>query len=169
VQFLAGTILQSDFAFWLAMRLARRAMIENILGTPSEVAANASPAERERLQSTLMSILPVSRRREGLLNDGAVVSNLKRFELEKVEAPTLAISLEDDRYGTLPGAKDTAEQIRDARFIGFPTGGHLWLGHSGEVSAAVRDFLTGAVLDHAKAPARPSPSPRARSPRSNPD
>jgi pimeloyl-ACP methyl ester carboxylesterase len=93
----------------------------------------------------LMNILPVSKRRMGLSNDGAVVSRLRRFDLERIEAPTLLISLEDDRYGTFPGAKYTAGQIRDARFIGFPTGGHLWLGHNEEVSTIVRDFLKAAA------------------------
>ena len=142
---LTDTVLKSDFAFWLMIRLARRTVIENILGTPSQVAESVSPAERERLQTILMNILPVSRRRAGLLNDGAVVSSLRRFDLERIEAPTLLISVEDDRYGTFPGAQYTAGQIRNARFSGFPTGGHLWLGHNEEVSTAVRNFLQRAV------------------------
>jgi pimeloyl-ACP methyl ester carboxylesterase len=144
-RFLADTILTSDFAFWLMIHLARGTIIENILGTPSEVAEHAAPAERERLQTMLMNILPVSKRRAGLSNDGAVVSRLRRFDLERIKAPTLLISMEDDRYGTFPGAKYTAGEIRDARFIGFPTGGHLWLGHNEEVSTIVRDFLKAAV------------------------
>ena len=104
----------------------------------------------------LMHILPASRRRAGLSNDEAVVSNLKRFDLERIEAPTLLISVEDDRYGTFPGAKYTAGQIRNARFKGFPTGGHLWLGHDEEVSTAVRDFLQHAALNK-------SPDPRIAS------
>ena len=144
---LADTVLKSDFAFWLMIHLARRTVIENILGTPSEVAEHVTPAERERLQTMLMNILPVSRRRAGLFNDGAVVSGLRRFDLERIEAPTLLISVEDDRYGTFPGAQYTAGQIRNARFIGFPRGGHLWLGHNEEVSTAVRDFLQDAIRD----------------------
>jgi pimeloyl-ACP methyl ester carboxylesterase len=96
----------------------------------------------------LMSILPVSRRRAGLFNDGAVVSRLRRFDLETIEAPALLISVEDDRYGTFPGAQYTAGQIQKARFIGFPTGGHLWLGHNEEVSTTVRDFLQGAARNN---------------------
>jgi 2-hydroxy-6-oxonona-2,4-dienedioate hydrolase len=140
-QLLADTILKSDLAFWLMIQLARRAVIENILGTPYEVLEHASPAEQERLQTMLMNILPVSRRRAGLFNDGAVVSGLERFDLEGITAPTLLISVEDDRYGTFSRAQYTAGQIRNARFLGFPTGGHLWLGHNEEVCTAVRDFL----------------------------
>jgi hypothetical protein len=51
------------------IRLARPMVIENVLGTLYHVAKSANPFERERLQTMLMSILPVSRRRAGLSND----------------------------------------------------------------------------------------------------
>jgi pimeloyl-ACP methyl ester carboxylesterase len=145
MRLLADTVLKSDFAFWLMMHLARRTVIENILGTPSEVVDRVSVAERARLQTMLMNILPVSCRRAGLLNDEAVVSRLGPFDLEKIEAPTLLISLEDDRYGTFPGTQYTAGKIRNAHFIGLPTGGHLWLGHNEEVITTVHDFLQGTL------------------------
>jgi pimeloyl-ACP methyl ester carboxylesterase len=99
----------------------------------------------------LMNILPVSRRRAGLSNDGAVISKLRDFDLASIDAPTLLISLEDDGYGTLPGAQYTAGKIRNARFIGFPTGGHLWLGHDEEVSTLAREFLTVSADGQASA------------------
>jgi pimeloyl-ACP methyl ester carboxylesterase len=119
---LADTVLKSDFAFWLMIRLARRTAIESILGTPYQVAEHASPAECKRLQTMLMNILPASLRRAGLSNDEAVVSSLRRFDLERIEAPTLLISVEDDRYGTFPGAQYTAGQIRNALFYRIPHG-----------------------------------------------
>lgn len=144
MKLLAKTVLQSDFSFWLMMRAARRTLIENILGTPFAVAEHASPAERKRLDAMLTNILPVSRRLAGLLNDGAIVPSLRRFDLDRVEAPTLLMSVEDDRYGTFPGAKYTAGEIRNARFIGFRAGGHLWIGHNEELLSMVCDFLEDA-------------------------
>ena len=64
---LAETVLKSDFGFWLTIRLARPMVIENVLGTPYHIAKSANPFERERLQTMLMSILPVSRRRRDSL------------------------------------------------------------------------------------------------------
>jgi 2-hydroxy-6-oxonona-2,4-dienedioate hydrolase len=153
---LAGTILGSDFAFWLMIHLARRTVIENILGTPFGVVERATPAERARLQTMLMNILPVSRRQAGLRNDAAVISQLKPFDLARIDAPAMLISLEDDRYGTFPGAQYTAGQIRNARFIGFREGGHLWVGHNDEVSAAVRDFLQSATRHRAPLAGEPN-------------
>ena len=137
-----NTLMRSDAAFWLATELARRSMIENILGTPIAVAERASAAEREELDATLMSVLPVSRRWAGLLNDAAVVSTLTRPPLEQITAPTLLISAEDDLYGTYRGAQYAADHIPGARFIGYRDGGHLLIGHSGEVRKEIAAFAS---------------------------
>jgi len=58
-----------------------------------------------------------------------------------MRVPTLLISAEDDLYGTFAGARYAAEHIPGARFLGFPTGGHLMLGHGNDVAAQMADFL----------------------------
>ena len=136
-----NTLMQSDFAFWLAIHLARQKMIENILGIPIAVAERASAAERQEIDTTLMSVLPVSRRWAGLLNDAAVVSTLTRLPLEQIKVPTLLISAEDDLYGTYRGAQYTASQIPGARFIGYREGGHLLVGHNDEAVKEIAAFV----------------------------
>jgi len=89
----------------------------------------------------LDSILPVSPRRLGLLNDAAVTSSLQRYELERITAPTLVISVADDLFGTFDAARFTAEHIPGARFIGYPSGGHVWVGHQNELTAETVTFL----------------------------
>jgi pimeloyl-ACP methyl ester carboxylesterase len=80
-----------------------------------------------------------------LLNDAAVAASLPRFEIERIRAPTLAISVADDAYGTLDGARYSAEHIPGARLIAYETGGHLWLGHHREVVDEIGRFLRAAV------------------------
>jgi pimeloyl-ACP methyl ester carboxylesterase len=80
-----------------------------------------------------------------LLNDAAVMSSLTRYELEKITAPTLAISAADDLYGTFPGARYTAEHVPRARFIGYPSGGHMLVDRGAETTAAVSAFLATAA------------------------
>jgi pimeloyl-ACP methyl ester carboxylesterase len=84
----------------------------------------------------------VSARRLGLVNDARVTSALPRYDLERIRAPTLAISVADDRFGTYDAARYTAEHIRGARFVGYPTGGHVWIGRHkdmlGEIAALLR-------------------------------
>ena len=75
----------------------------------------------------MRNVLPVSRRVNGIANDGA--TQIARWPLERVKAPALVISAEDDLYGTLPCARYTAQQI------------HLMLGRIEEVRERVARFL----------------------------
>ena len=101
----------------------------------------ASAAEKARVRMMLDHILPISARRAGMLNDAAVIAALPRYDLERVTAPTLAISLEDDGYETLPGAKYSAEHIPNARLLSFAAGGHLAVGHQTEIEDAIVALL----------------------------
>jgi pimeloyl-ACP methyl ester carboxylesterase len=140
---LFGTALRSDLLFWAMCRIARATVVRAILGTPPEVVERASAEERERVEQVLEHILPVSARRLGLINDAAVTSRLERYELEKIAAPTFVFSVADDLYGTYECARYTAEHIPNARFVGYPTGGHLWVGHQREVFQEIAAFLGG--------------------------
>jgi pimeloyl-ACP methyl ester carboxylesterase len=138
---LLDAMLRSDFLFWLGPRMSRATVERAILGTPPQVIEQASPAEQARVASLIEHILPITQRRLGLANDGSVVSSLQRYDLEKITVPTLAISTADDLYGTYDGARYTAEHIPGARFIGYPSGGHMAVGHQQEISEAVEAFL----------------------------
>lgn len=140
-EFLFDTALQSDFLFWAATWLARQTVIQAILATPPAVVESASSDERTRVAQVLDHILPVSSRRLGLLNDAAVTSTLPRYDLERIDVPTLIMSMADDLFRTLDGARYSAEHIPRARFIGYPSGGHLWVGHQKEVMSEIAAFL----------------------------
>lgn len=150
-RFLFDAVLKSDFFFWAAARLARRTMMRAILGTPPAVVATASRDERARLAVVLDHIFPISPRRLGLLNDAATVPRLPRFPLEDIRVPTLVIGVADCLYGTFEGARFTADHIPGARFIGFPSGGHLWVGHHHEVLAEVSTFLNAQLAERRSA------------------
>jgi len=133
--------LEWDFAFWLMMRTAPALVMRVLLGTPPEVVAAADPRERERVEAMMRSILPASLRREGLRNEGRIVRSLERYDLERVEAPTLLISAADDGYGTYASARYTSRWIKRARFVGYPTGGHMLAGREAETIAEIGAFL----------------------------
>ena len=139
--FVFDAVLRSDFMFWAGSKVARKTFVRSILGTPPEVAAGAPVDEQARLQTMLEHILPIRPRRLGLLNDAAVISSQTRSDLEKIAVPTLAISTADDLYGTFAGARYTAEHVPGARFIGYPSGGHMLVGHDDETAAHVAAFL----------------------------
>ena len=136
--------LKSDLLFWAATRVARRPLQRAILATPPEVLDRAGAAENARATRLLHSILPVTARRAGLLNDARVTSSLPRYDLERVAVPTLAISARDDLFGTWDGARYSARHIPRARFIGYASGGHLWIGHHEDVVDAMSRFVAQA-------------------------
>ena len=144
-QHLLNWALGSDFIFWAALRVSRATMIRTILGTPTDVVEHASAAEQSRVTAVLEHVLPIASRRAGLLNDATVTSSLGRVDLERVAVPTLAISTADCLYGTFEGARYTAEHVPGARFVGYPTGGHLCVGFQDEVASAIAAFVFEAA------------------------
>ena len=135
------TALRSDFLFWAAIKTMRTPMVAAVFATPPRVLETASADEQARVRELMQDVLPVSERREGLLNDGKIAFSLQRYDVEKISAPTLAISVADDAFGTFAGARYTAEHIPGARFVGYPSGGHVWVGHQQEIVAGIAAFL----------------------------
>lgn len=135
------TALQSDFLFWIMNKVARGPLIRIMLATPPSVVSNAPPDEQTRIHQVLDHVLPISARRDGLLNEANVIPSLPRYDLERINVPTLTLSCADDLFGTYDGARYTADHIPGARFVGYPIGGHLWVGHQQEVTREITQFL----------------------------
>jgi len=146
-RFVMDTTLKSDFAFWVLMKLARETMVKTLLAIPTSDFRNATPEEQERVLEVLRNVLPISKREEGLRNDVAVAPSVPRYGLERYTVPTLVISAEDDLFGTFKGASYTAQHIPNARFVGYPTGGHLLVGHQREVRSELTTFLAQTLRD----------------------
>ncbi|MCK7580716.1 MAG: alpha/beta hydrolase [Chromatiales bacterium] len=141
VEFLRDTALRLDFLFWAWIRFAPDSVTRVVLATDPALVASASREEQAEVAMVREHILPVSPRRSGLLNEARVMSSLERYPLERITAPTLAISAQDDYYDTYESARYTAAQVPRARFLGYPTGGHLLVGHGQEVMAEITQFL----------------------------
>ena len=135
------SVIGSDFLFWSAQHLARDQLIGTVLATPPELLETADAAEQARIGAMVDNILPVSARAAGLRSDTAAGKTMTEAALNRVTAPTLIISARDDRYGTYAAAEYTASRIKGARFLGFDTGGHTWVGHNDELMAAILDLL----------------------------
>ena len=150
--FMFDSIVGSDFFFWLNMKLARDTMLERVFATPARDFENAPPEEQERIVRMMRSALPLSQRRKGLWNDFTIVSSPARYELEQLRVPALVVSIEDDLFRTYERSRSMAERIPGARFLSFPTGGHLWVGRQSEVASVLTAFLNRSA---AAEPARP--------------
>jgi len=143
-EFLFDTALRSDFLYWAWTRLANRTLVGAILATPPEALEKADADEQARAAQMLEHTLPVSARRQGLVNDARITLSLPRYDLERIRAPALVIAVADDRFGIWDGARYTAEHIPGARFVGYPAGGHVWVGHHKEIMAEIAAFLKAA-------------------------
>jgi pimeloyl-ACP methyl ester carboxylesterase len=75
----------------------------------------------------------------GIAVDSSV--EISSWPLERIRVPTLIVSAEDDLFGTLPGARFTAERIAGAELHVLTSGGHLMVGHGRQVRKWVQDFL----------------------------
>ncbi|MFN3512825.1 MAG: alpha/beta fold hydrolase [Phenylobacterium sp.] len=135
------TLLRSDFLFWAAIKLFPDAMTQAVLATDPALVHAADAAEQARVKSILQGILPVTRRAAGLADDTRWAGTPPPYPLARIEAPLLAVSLQDDLYGTYAAARHTAAGAPNGRFVGYRTGGHVWVGRETEIWDAVARFL----------------------------
>lgn len=140
-----SAVMESDFLFWTATKIAHAMMVKTILSTPIEVYRCAAAEERRAVDGMLRGILPISRRAAGLRNEATVAATLSRYALETIDVPTLVISAADDGYGTYESSIYTAEQIPNAKLVTFATGGHLLVGHEEEVRSLISNLFAEAT------------------------
>jgi 2-hydroxy-6-oxonona-2,4-dienedioate hydrolase len=135
------TVLRSDLLFWAAIRLFPDQMTRAVLATDPALVRAAPTKEQARVRAILFHILPVSRRTEGLIDDSRWAGAPPPYPLYRITAPLLAVSLEDDLYGTYASAKYTAASVRNGAMIGYPSGGHVWVGRDAQLWHDVAAFL----------------------------
>ena len=68
--------------------------------------------------------------------------------IEKITCPVLAISAEDDRFGTASRSRAIATSVTDGRAIIFPTGGHALVGHYADAMREITTFLQQVPQGH---------------------
>ena len=135
--------LGSDLLFWTAIRTAPGFMTRMVLATNPALLEAAGEAERARVRDMLFHVLPVSRRTQGLMMDMATAGDPPSYPLETIACPVLAISAEDDLYGTAASARHIAAEAPDARLMIHEDGGHMLVGHQEEIWSAIRTFVAG--------------------------
>lgn len=138
---LVGRVLTSDFWFWALMAAAPEQLTGTLLATDPALLAQVSAAERERARLILGELMPISRRVQGMQNDGRMAGQPARIDLGRITPPVLVISAEDDRFGTAATARTIQERLPGARLVIYPSGGHIWLGHDADLAAEIAGFV----------------------------
>lgn len=143
-RFLVERVLASDLLFWAALNTVPDRLVATLLATDPALVAAAPPDERARAYRILEEIMPVSDRARGIMNDARLAGSPARMDFSRIEAPTLVISVEDDRFRTAATARDIAAAVPRARLVIYPRGGHIWIGHDEAVAAEMDRFLKEA-------------------------
>ncbi|WP_431297878.1 alpha/beta fold hydrolase [Tabrizicola sp. BL-A-41-H6] len=134
-------VLGSDFWFWALARFSPGQMIRTLLATDPALLDQVPESERRRAEEILAQIFPISRKINGLRTDGFWAGVPTTTAHDRIVAPTLILSCEDDLFGTAATARLLAERIPGAELTIFPTGGHIWLGHDDDVADRIAEFV----------------------------
>lgn len=138
-------VLTSDAWFWGFATLAPDMALRTLLATDPALLDRVSPEERRRADLIREGLMPISRKVDGLRNDGHWAGTPTQTAFETITRPTLILSCEDDLFGTADTARQLAARIPDARLVVYPDGGHIWLGHDGDLTREIGTFITAAT------------------------
>jgi hypothetical protein len=119
--FLLGSLTPSDIFFWAISRFLPDVATRTLLGTPPGVVAAATADEQARVARMLRDILPLGPRQGGLSPEAQLTVEPLSMPLESISVPTLL-------YGTCENTRLIARRVPNARFFGYPSGGHLLVG-----------------------------------------
>lgn len=129
---LTQAIMAADFLAWAAVKLMSvvpcGSVAARTLGTPAAVIRAADPGEKARVVTILDHLLPVSVRTDGMQIDVRTAADRRLYALEKIACPVLAISAEDDQFGTALRAREIAAAVPNGKALVYPTGGHALVG-----------------------------------------
>jgi len=129
---LVRAMVNSDFLAWALIKLMPVLpgdMPRTMLGTDAAVVRGANHDEQARVQQVLDHLLPVGPRVAGMNFDVATAAAREPYAMEKISCPVLAVSAEDDRFGTARRARLIVSSVSDGRLVVFQTGGHALVGH----------------------------------------
>lgn len=137
-------IFNSDFIAWAALKmmpLLPGGMSRMMLGTDPAVIRAADREERARVRQVVEHLLPVTPRVAGMNFDVATAAERRPYPIERITCPVLAISAEDDRFGTAKRAKLIVHNVANGELMVFPTGGHALVGHMADAVREGTKFL----------------------------
>jgi pimeloyl-ACP methyl ester carboxylesterase len=130
---------QSDYAYWVFAEFMRPTIL-SLMGVPSEVYRNFTPAQKEMAREMLDIMHPMTPRYKGTVNDGEMIQR-EEISTNHLLAPTLIIHAEDDALVSYHHAEDAHKRIEPSRLIILRTGGHAMLSQMDEVRQYTKEFL----------------------------
>ncbi|NJM81315.1 MAG: alpha/beta hydrolase [Tabrizicola sp.] len=135
-------LFRTDFPLWAISRLSPRSLYPmfDIRLADAEMTAD----DRAFVDALIAAFLPVTGRAAGLANEGAAIDPDERYDLGRITAPALVIHARDDGINPFPIGEYLAAHLPGAHFRPVEGGGHLLLGHIGDLRRELRAFLAAA-------------------------
>ena len=143
-RWLLALLLRFDVPFWAIARVIPSMLASTVLATERDCYGSAAPEERTRALRIVRCMLPVTRRRAGILLDARWFADGSAPPFPALDVPLLTISCEDDRLGTAQTARAVVHAVRRGRAVVYPNGGHVLLGHHTEALREVASFIRNA-------------------------
>ncbi len=132
-------IAGSDVGFWVMRRLAPGTLRAAFDARPELL--EGAPEDVDFVDRLVDGFQPASGRLAGLRNEISAVDPEAAYDLEAIGAPVLVVHAADDRLNPIAISETIAARIKTAKFIRYETGGHLLLGHHGDLQEAIPEFL----------------------------
>jgi len=105
-----------------------------------------TPVHRQRTLDLVRSLLPMSSRVEGTLNDERWFRDLPLVDYGEIEAPVLVLHGEYDAAVPIAQSESVATALPDAEFVRLEADHSVWVGPDAERAAgAVREFSDSVV------------------------
>jgi len=133
-------LFSSDFPYWVLRKVART-RLESMFDVSPALRAALTPEERIMVSGMVDTFQPVTRRIDGIRNEGAAIDPRASYALSEIHSPALVVHAADDHINAFSVGAYTAAHIRSSQFLALETGGHLLLGHHAEVRAKAGAFL----------------------------
>ena len=138
-------LFATDLPLWAVLRLSPHRLAP-MFDARSALTAQMTVEEGRFLDDMISAFLPVTRRRAGLVNEGAAIDPAAAIDPTAISTPVLIFHAMDDRLTPFSTARFTADRIPGAQFVAFETGGHLLLSQHAVVRQTLYKFLAEHIL-----------------------
>lgn len=142
------TFVFNNFTMWLGADVFQSIALQQ-LGISRSDYNRATAAEKQNINEFLTTMLPMSERKQGFIND--MSSNYDMglhyddYPLENITAPVLVIHAKDDTIAKYSDVETAQNRFSNATWAIFDRGGHMLFGQ--DVSGAINRFISAQSTD----------------------
>lgn len=137
-----SALLGNDVVYWTLTKVARGSLGE-AFDIRADLREGLTDAEQTFVADLIDGFLPASQRLDGVNNEGAAVDPAAIYNLEAIRAEVLIVHARDDRLNPFAVGQTIAARIPNSRLLALDRGGHLLLGHHGELRREFHLLLGG--------------------------